>query len=89
MLFAFSQLYDLTWRTGTITENVSIILALLFIIVGILFPLWLGYFLYKQKNNLIEKSLEKEKEELIENKDQKKEEVDINVNKTSKSKSES
>ena len=49
--------------------------------VGIVFPLWLGYFLYKQKNNLIEKSLEKEKEELIENKDQKKEEIDVKVNK--------
>ena len=73
MLFAFSQLYDLTWRTGTITENVSIILAFLFIIVGIVFPLWLGYFLHKQKNNLIEKSLEREKEDMIEKKDQKKE----------------
>lgn len=57
MLFAFSQLYDLTWRDKAIFDLLSITLAFLFIVVGCLFPFALGWFLQRQKDNLIEHSL--------------------------------
>ncbi len=57
MLFAFSQLYDLTWRSGTAVDLVSIVLAFGFIVIGIAFPLGLAYFLHSGKDSLIEGSL--------------------------------
>lgn len=57
MLFAFSQIYDLTWRENAIIDLISIVLAFLFILCGCLFPLGLGWFLYKEKDNLVENSL--------------------------------
>ena len=59
MLFSFSQLYDLTWRSGTMTQNISIILAFMFIFAGIFFIIWLSYFLHREKDHLIVVSLDK------------------------------
>lgn len=61
MLFAFSQLYDLTWRSGKAADILSILLAFLFLISGLLAPPGLAYFLDRQKDNLIEKSMSHER----------------------------
>jgi len=59
MLFAFSQLFELTWRSDSLLDNTSIVLAFLVVLAGIAFPFALTYLLYKEKNNLTEMSLEK------------------------------
>lgn len=59
MLFAFSQLFELTWRADSLLDNTSIVLAFLVVLAGIAFPFALTYLLYKEKNSLTEMSLEK------------------------------
>lgn len=45
MLFAFSQLYDLEWRSQMAVDLLSIILAFLFIVAGLVLPFLLAYLL--------------------------------------------
>lgn len=53
MLFAFSQLYDLEWHSQNATDMLSIILAFVFMTLGILLPFLLGYLLNRNEQDLI------------------------------------
>ena len=59
MLFAFSQLYDLELRTTS--SLTSILLAFLFIILGLLLPFFLVCLLKNNERELVESSLSKER----------------------------
>ena len=59
MLFAFSQLYDLSGHAAP-AHTLSLILAFAFIVAGLIFPFWLAYFLYQNRNGLLEQTFEKE-----------------------------
>lgn len=59
MLFAFSQLFELTWRADSLIDNTSIVLAFLVVIAGIVFSIGLAWLLHRQKDCLIQQSLAK------------------------------
>lgn len=61
MLFAFSQLYDLTWRPGTPSDIVSTLLAFVFILAGVLVPPGLAYFLHHEKDRLIYSTISRDR----------------------------
>ena len=61
MLFAFSQLYELTWRADSLLDNTSIVMAFMVVFAGIAFPFGLAWLLHREKDNLIEQSLSREK----------------------------
>jgi hypothetical protein len=63
LLFAFSQLYDLTWRSRSASSILSILLAFAFIIGGLLLPAALAYLLHSNKDCLLEQSLGQEREQ--------------------------
>lgn len=67
MLFAFSQLFDLSSSVSTI-NLVSIILSFIFLSLGLFFPFFLAMFLRKNEKNLIVNSIEKEKQSYQTNK---------------------